>query len=193
MHLLPSVAKQPNLELKTRPKQLLGYHPLVIALPVPFYIVSLPINCNSYLCKIKSKLNPCFMYTLYTLQLVQNKDRGSSLLKLSCQWIGPIFFNMSYVRLGRYLSNVWRHSMSMMTRPFFECHLLSKRMKVLSYKTLIMVNYIKLMRLSIQDISTLVYYLWVKWNSTIGATTPSITTLSIRSFYVTLSRSDSQH
>jgi hypothetical protein len=34
MHLLPSVAAiQSNLELKTRPKQLLGSLPLVIALP----------------------------------------------------------------------------------------------------------------------------------------------------------------
>ncbi len=33
MHLLPSVAIQHNLELKTRPKQLLGSLPLVIALP----------------------------------------------------------------------------------------------------------------------------------------------------------------
>jgi hypothetical protein len=33
MHLLSSVAIQPNLELKTRPKQLLGSLPLVIALP----------------------------------------------------------------------------------------------------------------------------------------------------------------
>ncbi len=33
MHLLPSVAKQPNLELKTQSKQLLGSLPLVIALP----------------------------------------------------------------------------------------------------------------------------------------------------------------
>jgi len=33
MHLLPSVAMQPNLKLKTRPKQLLGSLPLVIALP----------------------------------------------------------------------------------------------------------------------------------------------------------------
>jgi len=33
MHLLPSVEIQPNLELKTRPKQLLGSLPLVIALP----------------------------------------------------------------------------------------------------------------------------------------------------------------
>ncbi len=33
MHLLPGVAIQPNLELKTRPKQLLGSLPLVITLP----------------------------------------------------------------------------------------------------------------------------------------------------------------
>ncbi len=33
MHLLPSVAIQPNLELKTRAKQLLGSLPLVITLP----------------------------------------------------------------------------------------------------------------------------------------------------------------
>ncbi len=33
MHLQSGVAKQPNLELKTRPKQLLGSLPLVIALP----------------------------------------------------------------------------------------------------------------------------------------------------------------
>ncbi len=33
MHLLPGVAIQPNLELKTRPQQLLGSLPLVIALP----------------------------------------------------------------------------------------------------------------------------------------------------------------
>jgi hypothetical protein len=33
MHVLPDVAKQPNLELKTRPKQHLGSLPLVIALP----------------------------------------------------------------------------------------------------------------------------------------------------------------
>jgi hypothetical protein len=34
MHLLPGVAIQPNLELKTWPKQLLGSLPLVIVLPV---------------------------------------------------------------------------------------------------------------------------------------------------------------
>ncbi len=39
MHLLPSVAKQPNLELKTWPKQLLGSLPLVIALPAVIIVV----------------------------------------------------------------------------------------------------------------------------------------------------------
>ncbi len=33
LHLLPNVAIRPNLELKTRPKQLLGSLPLVISLP----------------------------------------------------------------------------------------------------------------------------------------------------------------
>jgi hypothetical protein len=33
MHILPGVAIQPNIELKTRPKQLLGSLPLVITLP----------------------------------------------------------------------------------------------------------------------------------------------------------------
>ncbi len=33
MHLLPGVAIRPNLELKTRPKQLLGSLLLIIALP----------------------------------------------------------------------------------------------------------------------------------------------------------------
>ncbi len=33
MHLLPGVAKQPNLELKTRPKPVLGSLPLAFVLP----------------------------------------------------------------------------------------------------------------------------------------------------------------
>jgi hypothetical protein len=37
IHLLPSVAIQPNLELKTQPKQLLGSLPLVITLPALGY------------------------------------------------------------------------------------------------------------------------------------------------------------
>jgi hypothetical protein len=42
MHLRPGVAKQPNLDLKTQPKQLLGSLPLVIALPGATYrIVSI--------------------------------------------------------------------------------------------------------------------------------------------------------
>jgi hypothetical protein len=35
MHLRPGVAKQPNLELKTRPKQLLGS--LLLVIPFPSY------------------------------------------------------------------------------------------------------------------------------------------------------------
>jgi hypothetical protein len=41
MHLLPSVAIRPNLEFKTRPKQLLGSLPLVIALPSIYNIGTL--------------------------------------------------------------------------------------------------------------------------------------------------------
>ncbi len=39
MHLMPGVAIQPNLELKTRPKPVLGSLPLAFALPgrVRFY------------------------------------------------------------------------------------------------------------------------------------------------------------
>jgi hypothetical protein len=37
MHLLCSIAIQPNLELKTQPKQLLGYLPLIIALAAQMY------------------------------------------------------------------------------------------------------------------------------------------------------------
>ncbi len=43
MHLRPGVAKKPNLELKTWPKQLLGSLPLVIALPAFFALFSLPL------------------------------------------------------------------------------------------------------------------------------------------------------
>jgi hypothetical protein len=39
MHLRPGVAKQPNLELKTRPKQLLGSLPLVITLPASLVLL----------------------------------------------------------------------------------------------------------------------------------------------------------
>jgi hypothetical protein len=41
MHLLPSVAIRPNLELKTRPKQLLGSLPLVIGLPAGVHQIHL--------------------------------------------------------------------------------------------------------------------------------------------------------
>jgi hypothetical protein len=64
MHLLPSVAKQPNLELKTRPKQLLGSLPLVIALPD----LSFPFSEDS-LIKARAfirwyKLDDCYIRTV---------------------------------------------------------------------------------------------------------------------------------
>ncbi len=47
MHLLPSVAMQPNLELKTRPKELLGSLMLVIALPG--LVIMLMVWCKKVL------------------------------------------------------------------------------------------------------------------------------------------------
>jgi len=59
MHSRPGVAKQPNLELKTRPKQLLGTLPLVIALPVLGHFVILTVEvCSTYLVKRYSTLYP---------------------------------------------------------------------------------------------------------------------------------------
>ncbi len=43
MHLQPNVAKQPNLELKTWPKQLLGSLPLVIVFPGEAYSIGLTV------------------------------------------------------------------------------------------------------------------------------------------------------
>jgi hypothetical protein len=54
LHLRPGVAKQPKLELKTRPKQLLGSLPLVIALPG----VMLRVRA----CFILARLQACFMF-----------------------------------------------------------------------------------------------------------------------------------
>jgi hypothetical protein len=53
MHLRPGVAKQLNLELKTRPKQLLGSLPLVIALPGLYYKPMMIENDNA---KVVNKL-----------------------------------------------------------------------------------------------------------------------------------------
>ncbi len=48
MHLWPGVAKQPNLELKTRPKQLLGSLSLVIVLPIGGYFQSAGRQAQEY-------------------------------------------------------------------------------------------------------------------------------------------------
>jgi hypothetical protein len=53
MQLLSSVATLPNLYLKTRPKQLLGSLPLVIALPVSVHLVRLNA-IKTYFCVIYS-------------------------------------------------------------------------------------------------------------------------------------------
>ncbi len=52
MHLRPGVAKQHNLELKTRPKQLLGSLPLVIALPGASFSCLLYIFLYIYVCPL---------------------------------------------------------------------------------------------------------------------------------------------
>jgi hypothetical protein len=59
MHLLPGVAIQPNLELKTQPKLVLGSLPLAFALPDPTYFAS----AISYKCKMFMKLttNDCLI------------------------------------------------------------------------------------------------------------------------------------
>ncbi len=42
MHLLPGVAIQPNLELKTRPKPVLGSLPLAFVLPAVAFLCGIP-------------------------------------------------------------------------------------------------------------------------------------------------------
>jgi len=44
MHLQPGVAKQPNLELKTRPKLVLGSLPLAFALPAERVNIALALH-----------------------------------------------------------------------------------------------------------------------------------------------------
>ena len=60
MHLWPGVAKQPNLELKTWPKQLLGSLPLVIALPAFFAPFSLPLPVMGFEPLIRGLKVHCF-------------------------------------------------------------------------------------------------------------------------------------
>ncbi len=46
MHLLPGVAKQPNLELKTRPNPVLGSLPLAFALPDTSYEIRTAVKAS---------------------------------------------------------------------------------------------------------------------------------------------------
>ncbi len=66
MHLLPSVAIQPDLELKTRPKQLLGSLLLVIVLLAIYLFVAPQPVCSSFLFSLLPQLVlsilSCFSY-----------------------------------------------------------------------------------------------------------------------------------
>jgi hypothetical protein len=64
LHLQPGVAKQPNFELKTRPKQLLGSLPLVIALL--FFLSLCPLSPWRTL---SLSLFPSFAASLHSLSL----------------------------------------------------------------------------------------------------------------------------
>jgi hypothetical protein len=74
LHLFCSLTKLPSLELKTRPKQLLGYLPLDVALnAVMYYVLSLqaPFTLAYDLLQRlvrKRPKGPCSRYQLLSLQ-----------------------------------------------------------------------------------------------------------------------------
>jgi hypothetical protein len=69
MHLLPGVAIQPNLELKTRPKQPLGSLPLVVVLPGQ--LVSQSVSMRDYYIN-SSIYNKLFTYVGSPSELPRN-------------------------------------------------------------------------------------------------------------------------
>jgi hypothetical protein len=93
MHLLPSVAIRPNLELKTQPKQLLGSLPLVIALSTltpwctELVCLALATRCTNLVCLALAtylKVN-IQSFLLYFFQMVSSclpipKNSKSSVL-----------------------------------------------------------------------------------------------------------------
>ncbi len=96
MHLLPSVAKQPNLELKTWPKQLLGSLLLVIALPgvtyCPrlqasrrFYVWGLQLKRTGFLDRTLSIRAVAFSRTGPKITIVNNLLKKWSALSV-CLW-----------------------------------------------------------------------------------------------------------
>ncbi len=79
MHLLPGVAIQPNLELKTRPKQLLGSLPLAIALDARTFSLGW-ISSLGFFTKelflislVPGKVVDPFFSSLRPLRLVENE------------------------------------------------------------------------------------------------------------------------
>jgi hypothetical protein len=66
MHLLPAVAIQPNLELKTQPKQLLGSLPLVTALPdLSYEFLCVMRSCNVSISKNCASISKKTALALY--------------------------------------------------------------------------------------------------------------------------------
>ena len=63
VHLLPSVAIGPILELKTRPKQLLGSLPLVMALPDLVYFAT--VLSYGYLLQMVQSYKQCYRCILH--------------------------------------------------------------------------------------------------------------------------------
>ncbi len=103
MHLPPGVAKQPNLELKTRPKQLLGSLPIVIVLPGQDLRLLISF---SFAGKMKLALsNSCSMLIYSTSEQSIYKQNG---------WVKAMLIKREIKRFwgtgkltGGYLKHVW--------------------------------------------------------------------------------------
>ncbi len=79
MHLLPGVAIQPNLELKTRPKPVLGSLPLAFALPEPCHSRSKNSDLKNFL---KSFLMTSDVETMLSLSQNGEGEEGKTEIML---------------------------------------------------------------------------------------------------------------
>jgi hypothetical protein len=103
MHLRPSVAKQPNLELKTQPKQLLGSLPIVIVLPGQDLRLLITF---SFAGKMKLALsNSCSMLIYSTSEQSVYKQNGCVKAMLIKREIKR-FWGAGKL-MGDYLKHVW--------------------------------------------------------------------------------------
>jgi hypothetical protein len=94
MHLRPGVAKQPNLELKTQPKQLLGSLPLVIALPGQSVCVIITLILSVFIIYINS-CNVCVFYISVFSSKLDSVKATSSTLLFPKFWFLRVFFRVS--------------------------------------------------------------------------------------------------